>query len=141
MGLSRYGANVEAVWDGNTYKSGKWVKKGNEDLVKTQDGGQKSSSYKRGELQWTQYPDECYVAIFSDKDFKTKKLIKTNKISYPAGRFKSQYYPMIWSVPSGDVYVFSPSFAKTMTDPRQKTKLPAGVVRIKKGAEDFDPSY
>ena len=141
MGLSRYGANVEADWDGDTYKSGKWVKKGNEDLVKTQDGGQKSSSYKRGELQWTQYPDECYVAIFSDKDFKTKKLIKTNKISYPAGRFKSQYHPMIWSVPSGDIYVFSPSFAKTMTDPRQKTKLPAGVVRIKKGAEDFDPSY
>ena len=141
MGLSQYGGNVDAVWDGDTYKSGKWVKKGNEDLVKTQDGGQKSSSYKRGELQWTQYPNECHVAIFSDKDLKTKKVIKTDKISYPAGRFKSQYHQMIWPSSSGDIYVFSPSFAKSMKDARQKTTLPAGVVRIKKGTETFDPDY
>ena len=37
--------------------------------------------------------------------------------------------------------VFSPSYAKTMADPRQQTTLPAGVVRIKAGAEEFDPGY
>ena len=39
----------------------------NEDLVKTEDGGSNSSSYKKGELQWTQYPNKCWVAIFDDE--------------------------------------------------------------------------
>ena len=39
---------------------------GYEDLVKTH-GGSYCSSYKKGELQWTQYPDECWVAIFNDE--------------------------------------------------------------------------
>ncbi len=58
MGLSQYGA---------AYENGKWVRPGYEDLVKTADGGSNSSSYKKGELQWTQYPDECWVAIFNDE--------------------------------------------------------------------------
>ena len=57
MGLSQYGAAIE---------NGKWICPGNEDLVKTSDGGSNSSSYKKGELQWTQYPNECWVAIFND---------------------------------------------------------------------------
>lgn len=117
------------------------MKKGNEDLVKTADGGSRSSSYKRGELQWTQYPDACHVVIFSGKDLQSKKIISSDKISYPAGRFKSQYHQMIWPDADGDLYVFSPSFAKTMADARQKTTLPAGVLRIKKGTEAFDSSY
>ena len=48
---------------------------------------------------------------------------------------------MIWAADNGDIYVFSPSYAKTMTDPRQQTKLPAGVVRIPSGSEDFDDYY
>lgn len=71
----------------------------------------------------------------------SKKLIKTDKISYAAGRMKSQYYQMIWAADNGDVYVFSPSFAKTMTDARQKTTLPAGVVRIPSGSTEFDDYY
>ena len=39
------------------------------------------------------------------------------------------------------MYVFSPSYAKTMTAEVQKTTLPAGVVRIKANAEEFDPDY
>lgn len=132
MGLSQYGASVE---------DGKWVKPGNEDLVKTEAGGSDSSSYKEGELQWTQYPDECWVAIFEDETLAERKLIHTDKISYACGRNKSQYYQMIWTAVSGDVYVFSPSYAKTMADPRQQTTLPAGVVRIKAGTEAFDPDY
>lgn len=132
MGLSQYGA----AQDG-----GKWIRSGFQDLVKTADGGTNSSSYKKGELQWTQYPDECWVAIFPDKTLKNPKLIRTDRISYPAGRFKSAYYQTIWNSAKGDTYVFSPSFAKTMTDSRQQTKLPAGVVRIPAGSEDFDTYY
>lgn len=132
MGLSQYGVKAEG---------GKWVLPGNEDLVKTEDGGSASSSYKKGELQWTQYPNECWVAIFENETLKSKKLIKTDKISYACGRFKSQYYQTIWAADNGDIYVFSPSYAKTMTDPRQRTTLPAGVVRIPNGSENFDDYY
>lgn len=132
MGLSQYGTKFE---------NGKWIREGYEDLVKTESGGSGSSSYDKDKLQWTQYPDECYVAIFSDESLTDKKLIKTDKISYAAGRMKSQYYQMVWSAENGDIYVFSPSYAKTMSDDRQKTKLPAGVVRIPSGTEDFDDYY
>ncbi|MBQ6612695.1 MAG: DUF4374 domain-containing protein [Alistipes sp.] len=132
MGLSQYGVKADG---------GKWVREGYGDLVKTEAGGEGSGSYKEGELQWTQYPDECWVAVFDDETLSNKRLMRTDKISYAAGRNKSQYYQMIWATDSGDVYVFSPSYAKTMADERQRTTLPAGVVRIKRGAEDFDQSY
>lgn len=132
MGLSQYGVKAEG---------GKWIREGYADLVKTEAGGSGSGSYKEGELQWTQYPDECWVAIFDDETLKSKRLIRTDKISYACGRNKSQYYQMIWATESGDVYVFSPSYAKTMADERQQTSLPAGVVRIKSGSETFDESY
>ncbi len=130
MGLSQYGTKSEG---------GKYVKY--PDLVKTEAGGSNSSAYKKDELQWTQYPNECWVAIFSDETLSSKKLIRTDKISYACGRNKSQYYQMIWSAENGDIYVFSPSYAKTMTDVRQQTTLPAGVVRIKNGSTEFDPNY
>ena len=130
MGLSQYGAAA----DGS-----KWVKYPH--LVKTEDGGTNSSSYKKGELQWTQYPNECHVAIFDNETLTTKKVITTDRISYASGRFKSQYYQMIWATENGDVYLFSPSYAKTMTDENQRTVLPAGVVRIKSGEEVFDNDY
>ena len=133
MGLSQYGVKAE---------DGKWVREGFEDLIKTESGGSGSSNaYKEGELQWTQYPDECWVAIFDDETLGSKRLIRTDKISYAAGRNKSQYYQMIWQAESGDVYVFSPSYAKTMVDERQRTELPAGVVRIAAGSEEFDEGY
>jgi hypothetical protein len=132
MGLSQYGVKAEG---------GKWIREGYADLVKTEAGGSGSGAYKEGELQWTQYPDECWVAIFEDESLAERKLIRTDKISYACGRNKSQYYQMIWTAESGDVYVFSPSYAKSMADERQQTTLPAGVVRIKAGTEEFDPNY
>ena len=132
MGLSQYGVKAEG---------GKWVREGYADLVKSEAGGSGSGAYKEGELQWSQYPDECWVAIFEDETLASKKLIHTDKISYACGRNKSQYYQMIWETESGDVYVFSPSYAKTMADARQQTTLPAGVVRIKAGTEEFDANY
>ena len=132
MGLSQYGVKVDG---------GKWVREGFADLIKTEAGGSGSGAYKEGELQWTQYPDECWVAIFDDETLSNKRLLRTDKISYAAGRNKSQYYQMIWQTDQGDVYVFSPSYAKTMADERQRTTLPAGVVRIASGSETFDDSY
>lgn len=132
MGLSQYG-----VKDGN----GRWVREGYADLIKTEAGGSGSGAYEKDELQWTQYPDECWVAIFDDESLSSKTLIKTDKISYACGRYKSQYYQTIWAADNGDIYVFSPSYAKTMKDARQKTTLDAGVVRIKAGTQEFDPNY
>lgn len=132
IGLSQYGAAID---------NGRWVLPGNEDLVKTKESGKGSSKFKKGELQWTQYPNECWVAIFDNERFEGKKLIKTDKISYACGRYRSQYYQTIWEADNGDIYVFSPSYAKTMEDARQQTTLPAGVVRILNGTEDFDPNY
>ncbi len=130
MGLSQYGASIN---------DGEYVKY--PELIKTEDGGSASSAYKKGELQWTQYPNEAWVAIYNDESMKDPKIIKTDKISYACGRFKSQYYQTIWASDNGDIYVFSPSYAKTMSADVQKTTLPAGVVRIKAGANDFDPDY
>ncbi len=132
MGLSQYGAAV-----GN----GKWIRPGYEHLVKTADGGSNSSSYKKGELQWTQYPDECWVAVYKDNNLAHPAFAKTDRISYPCGRFKSQYYQTNWADDKGDIYVFSPSYAKTMTDPKQQTSLPAGVCRIPAGSTQFDSYY
>lgn len=111
------------------------------DLVKTQTGGSSSSAYVEGELQWTQHPDEAWVAIYNDENFEDPVKIRTDKISYACGRYRSQYYQTLWAAGNGDVYVFSSSYAKTMTDSRQQTTKPAGVVRIRSGAADFDPDY
>ncbi len=132
MGLSPYGSAIDG---------GKYIKSGNEDLIKTESGGSNSSSYVKGELQGTQYPDRCCIAIFNSEQLDGKKIISTDKISYATGRYKSQYYQTIRQADNGDIYVFSPSFAKTMSDSRQQTTLPAGVVRIKSGASDFDADY
>lgn len=139
MGLSQYGCQ-QFTDDARTQY--KWVRQGYEDLIKTESGGSGSSAYDKDELQWTQWPDECWVAVFADKTLKEKKLIRTDKISYACGRNKSQYYQMVWATDDGRyVYVISPSYAKTMADTRQQTTLPAGVVRIDTSTEDFDDYY
>ena len=132
MGLSQYGA---------AYDNGKWIRDGFEHLVHTEAGGTGGGSYKAGELAGTQYPDECWVAIYSNDDLLHPVLAKTDKISTPCGRFRSQYYQTVWAAENGDIYVFSSSFAKTMTDPLQQTKLPAGVCRIPRGSDKFDDYY
>ena len=139
MGLTQYGCQQFTDAERTKYK---YVREGYEDLIKTEDGGSNSSAYKKGELQWTQYPDECWVAIFTDNTLTEKKLLKTDKISYACGRMKSQYYQMVWATDDGRyVYVISPSYAKTMADSRQQTTLPAGVVRIDTQTEEFDDYY
>ena len=132
MGLSQYGA---------AFDNGRWIRKGFEHLVHTEAGGSGSGAYKAGELVGTQYPDECWVAIYDNDDFLNPTLVKTDRISTPSGRYRSQYYQTIWAAENGDIYVFSPSYAKTMTDPLQKTTLNAGVCRIPAGTKKFDDYY
>ena len=136
MGLSQYGCMQK-----NADGSYKWVRPGNEDLIKTESGGSGSGAYDKDELQWTQYPDECWIAVFKDRTLTEYDLIKTDRISYACGRNRSQYYQMNWLADDGYVYVFSPSYAKTMKDSRQQTTLPAGVVRIDTQTERFDDAY
>lgn len=132
MGLSQYGA---------AYDNGKWIRPGFEHLVHTEAGGSGSGAYKAGELVGTQYPDECWVAIYDNENMLNPVLARTDKISTPCGRYRSQYYQTVWAVDNGDIYVFSSSYAKTMTDPAQKTTLPAGVCRIPAGSTKFDDYY
>lgn len=94
-----------------------------------------------GTLDGTQYPDECYVAIFDDDTFTNPTIVKTDKMSWAAGRMRSAYYQTVWAADNGDIYVFSPSYAKLQSDPRQRTKHPSSVMRIKKGATEFDSTY
>lgn len=132
MGLSQYGV---------AYENRKWVRPGFEHLVHDEAGGSGSGAYKAGELVGTQYPNECWVAIYDNESMTNPTLAKTDKISMPCGRYRSQYYQTVWSADNGDIYVFSSSYSKTMTDPGQKTTLPAGVCRIPAGSNSFDDYY
>jgi len=79
------------------------------------------------------YPDSVWVAAL-DADLNVKRIYRDDRISYSAGRFKSQYYTQIASDGGGNVYVFSGSYEGTTTKP-------AGALRINKGATDFDQDY
>lgn len=129
LGLSPYGVAAGGVLPGN------------EDLVNTTAGGSGGGQYEAGTLTNTQYPDECWVAVFDDDSFSNPTLIKTDRLSWAAGRMRSAYYQTIWAADNGDVYVFSPSYAKSNTDPRQQTRHNSGVMRIRKGETAFDNTY
>lgn len=113
---------------------------GNEDLVAKEDGGQGGGRYEAGSLSGTQYPDECYVAIFDDDTFENYTIVKTDKQSWAAGRMRAAYYQMLWAADNGDVYVFSSSYAK-LESGTQQTSHPSSVMRIKAGATEFDSTY
>ncbi len=130
MGLSQYGN-----------ESGSWIRPGFEHLLHTESGGSGSGVYNAGELVGTQYPDECWIAIYDNENMLNPTLAKTTKISSPCGRYRSQYYQSVWKADNGDIYVFSSSYSKTMTDPLQRTSLPAGVCRIPAGKTQFDDYY
>lgn len=138
MGMSQYGVKAfpSMVTDA--------------ELITKESGGSRSSSYDKGEIPMTQFPDSAYVAIYTGNSFSEKPIIaRTGKIGYACGRMRSQYYQTIWSNDNGDVYVFSPGYGRYSVyedDPKNtikkvKGKLPSGVVRIKKGETQFDENY
>lgn len=133
-GMSKYGVNKWASLISDT------------ELIAKSDGGSASSSYKKGEIPTTQYPDSAFVAIYDGKDFNSSPVIaRTDKIGYACGRMRSQYYQTIWAADNGDVYVFSPGYGRTAVSSddlkRVTGKKPSGVVRIKAGETKFDESY
>ena len=140
MGMSHYGVNTFpwAIQDPGYVANG--------------DGGSGSGAYTAGMIPTTQYPDSAFVAIYSGDNFdETPAIARTGKIGFASGRMRSQYYQTIWAADNGDLYVFSPGYGRTTTTPvtnndgsqfdRVKGKLPSGVVRIKAGETEFDPSY
>lgn len=134
MGMSKYGIK-------------KWPEKvTDQDLIAKADGGSASSSYKKGEIPSTQYPDKAFVAIYEGEDFtKPAKILTTDKIGFASGRMRSQYYQTIWAADNGDIYVFSPGYGRTTkssADLKRVTgTLKSGVVRIKAGTDAFDDYY
>lgn len=128
MGCSPYGVAHGAV------------KPGNEGLIKTEAGGTGGGMYEANTVVGTQYPDSCYVAIFDDETFTNPTIVKTGKMSWAAGRMRAAYYQTVWAADNGDVYVFSPSYAKIESGVQQTTH-PSSVMRIKKGATEFDATY
>ena len=140
MGMSHYGVNTYP----DAIKDPAYVANG--------DGGSGSGAYTAGMIPTTQYPDSAFVAIYSGDNFdETPAIARTGKIGFASGRMRSQYYQTIWAADNGDLYVFSPGYGRTTTTPvtnndgtkfdRVQGKLPSGVVRIKAGETDFDPSY
>lgn len=125
LGLSAYGSEVE---------NGKYIKAGNEDLLAVAESGART-------LSTTQYPDSSFVVIYDNEKMENPTIIRTNKMSYASGRMRSQFYQTIWAAENGDIYVFSPSYARLQTDARLKSTHTSKVMRIKAGATEFDETY
>lgn len=81
-------------------------------------------------------PDVLYLGAF-DKDLNLKRYYKSDKLSYSAGRFKSQYLLEMGKAENGDVYVFSGGISAKAENATKK----AGALRIKNGATEFDSTY
>lgn len=79
------------------------------------------------------YPDSVWVAKM-DADLNVLHVYRDDRISYAAGRYRSQVFHEVFRADDGTVYVFSSSFDSNTT-------RKAGALRIKKGAEEFDPDY
>ena len=79
------------------------------------------------------YPDSLWVAKF-DTNLNLKKIYKDNRLSYSSGRMRSQYYSQIANDDKGNTYVFSGAY-------NVKTSKKAGVIRINKGASEFDKDF
>lgn len=79
------------------------------------------------------YLDSVWVAKF-DTNLNLKKIYKDNRLSFAAGQIRSQYYSMIANDDKGNTYVFSGAH-------KEKTTKKAGVIRINKGASDFDKNF
>lgn len=86
-----------------------------------------------GSIGNVKYPDSCWI-VKMDTALNVKAVYGDNRISYACGQFRSQTLNSIYKVDDGTVYVFSNSYDANST-------VPAGAIRIKKGADGFDPDY
>lgn len=81
----------------------------------------------------TDYPDSVWVAKF-DTDLNLIKVYGDDRLSYSTGRMKSGYHSQIANDASGNAYVFSGAYS-------EQTSKKAGVIRINRGEDEFDPEY
>lgn len=91
------------------------------------------SNAQGGSIGTVKYPDSCWV-VKMDTALNIKAVYGDDRISYACGQFRSQTLNSIYKADDGNVYVFSNSYESTST-------LPAGALRIKKGADGFDKDY
>ena len=91
------------------------------------------SNAQGGSIGTVKYPDSCWV-VKMDTALNIKAVYGDDRISYACGQFRSQTLNSIYKADDGNVYVFSNSYESTTT-------LPAGALRIKKGADGFDKDY
>ena len=91
------------------------------------------SNAQGGSIGTVKYPDSCWV-VKMDTALNIKAVYGDNRISYACGQFRSQTLNSIYKADDGNVYVFSNSYESIST-------LPAGALRIKKGADGFDKDY
>jgi hypothetical protein len=82
----------------------------------------------------TNYPDSVWVAIYSNMRFENPKILRDDRLSYAASRYRSQYYSNIVADDRNNIYVFSSSYDS-------RTTKKSGAIRIKAGAEEFDKDY
>lgn len=96
-----------------------------------------------GTISGTLNPNAVSIAVFSGVDgfATTPTIVQDSRISYATGRYRSQYYPTVWLGDDNYLYVFSNSYAKSASDPRQQTTLPAGVIRLNTSTNQFDANY
>jgi hypothetical protein len=83
----------------------------------------------------TNFPDSCWVAVFSYPDLKLERVIRDDRTSFLGAYFTNG----LVQIESGDLYGFSGSSATSNGTP-SSTK-PSAVVRIKKDATEFDKNY
>ncbi|MBX2922527.1 MAG: DUF4374 domain-containing protein [Chitinophagaceae bacterium] len=76
--------------------------------------------------------DSVWVVEFDENLNYT--IIRDDRISYSAGRFRSIYLSQMDTDDNGNLYVFSSSF-------EPGTEKPSGALRINKGESRFDPDY
>lgn len=115
----------------------------NQDKVAQESGGSSSSSYDAGTIPATQYPDSCYIAVYTSSDFSdTPTIIRTGEMGFACGRMRSQYYQTIQADDEGNLYVFSPGYGRMHTATYYTAgELGAKVMRINNGETAFDASY
>lgn len=84
-------------------------------------------------LGTVRFVDSVWVAAF-DANLNLKRIYRDGRLSYSAGRYRSQLYSQIAKDDNNNVYVFSGAYEATTTKP-------AGVIRINSGATTFDPDF
>lgn len=92
--------------------------------------------YPLGGVSWkTPITDTAYLNIYEYPTLKYVKTIKDTR-SGPIGIYGSQ--PCIFKTENGDIYTFS---SNSIAYGQSETGNPSGILRVKNGATEFDPTY